>query len=108
MIPEAYKPFLQKIIEKTNNDEVKWEKTSEKTYVLRSKSSTIEIGYYTDLEAEVGYYYFKFFSINKKTNAGFRINHLEEDYYILEKLYAVAEASASDIKDKLSSFLDEL
>lgn len=108
MIPEVYKSFIQKIIEKTNDDEAKWEQSTDKAYVLRNKTSTIEVGHYIDHDAEVGYYYFKFYNIKQKTDAGFRVNNLEDDYVIMEKLYSVAAASAANIKDELSSFLEDL
>jgi len=108
MIPEVYRPFIQKIIEKTNDNDAKWEMTGEKSYFLRTSAATIEIGYYVDQDAELSYYYFKFFNIKNKTDAGFRVNNLEEDNLIMEKLYSVAAASATNIKDELSSFLDDL
>lgn len=108
MIPEVYRPFIQTIIQKTNEEEAKWEATRDEAYVLRTSSATIEVGHYIDHDAEVGYYYFKYFNIKKKTDAGFRVNHLEDDYPIMEKLFAVAAASAANIKDELSSFLDDL
>lgn len=108
MIPEVYKGFIQAIIEKTNNDEVKWESTSDEAYVLRTSAATVEVGHYIDNDAEVGYYYFKYFHIRNKTNAGFRVSSSEIDYPIMERLFAVAAASAANIKDELSSFLDDL
>ncbi|ATL48793.1 hypothetical protein COR50_17385 [Chitinophaga caeni] len=108
MIPEVYKSFIQKIIEKTNDGEVKWESTRNEAYVLRTSAATIEVGQYIDHDAEVGYYYFKFFNIKTKNKAGFRVNHLEDEYSTMERLFAVAAASAANIKDELSSFLDDL
>lgn len=108
MIPEVYKVFIQTIIQKTNDDEVKWEATRDSAYVLRTSTATVEVGHYIDHDAEVGYYYFKYFNIKKKTDAGFRVNNLEDDYPTMEKLFSVAAASAANIKDELSSFLGEL
>lgn len=108
MIPEVYKSFIQAIIQKTNDDEVKWEATSGEAYVLRTSSATVEVGHYVDHDAEVGYYYFKYFNIKKKTEAGFRVNNLEDDYLTMERLFAVAAASAANITDELLSFLDDL
>ena len=108
MIPEVYKQFINTIIEKTNSDEVKWLQSTENVFVLRTKSSTVEVGHYIDHDAEVGYYFFKFHNIKQKTDAGFRVNNLEEDYSIMENLFSVAAASAVNIKDELSSFLENL
>lgn len=108
MIPEVYKSFIQAIIEKTNDDEVKWESTGDEAYVLRTSAATVEVGHYIDHDAEVGYYYFKYFNIKNKTDAGFRVNNLEDDYPTMERLFAVAAASAANIKDELSSFLGDL
>jgi hypothetical protein len=108
MIPDVYRPFIQAVIQKTNDNVAKWEAARDETYVLRTSSATIEIGHYVDEDAETGYYYFKFFNIKKKTDAGFRVNNMEEDYPMMEKLFAVAAASAANIKDELSSFLKDL
>jgi hypothetical protein len=108
MIPEAYKQFIQEIILRTNNNEVLWEATDDKSYVLRTSDSTIEVGGYNDHMEEVNYYYFKFFNIKKKTEAGFRVNNLEDDYSTMESLFYVAVASAANIKDELKSFLGSL
>lgn len=108
MIPEAYKDFLNKIIEKTNSGEVKWESDIDKSLFLRTKSATIEVGQYSDDDAELSFYYFQFYNITTKKEAIFRVNHHEDEYKEMEKLYAVATASASNIKDELSNFLEEL
>ena len=108
MIPVVYKPYIESIIEKTNDDEAKWESTRDEAYVLRTSAATIEVGHYIDHDAEVGYYYFKYFNINKKTDAGFRVNNMEDDYSTMERLFSVAVASAANIKDELSSFLGDL
>lgn len=108
MIPDVYKTFIQAIIQKTNNNEAKWETTRDESYVLRTSSATVEVGHYLDHDAEVGYYYFKYYNIKKKTDAGFRVNNLEDDYPTMERLFAVAAASAANIKDELSSFLGDL
>ncbi|MBF4519075.1 hypothetical protein IRZ71_22205 [Flavobacterium sp. ANB] len=108
MIPDVYKTFIQAIIQKTNDDEAKWETTRDEAYVLRTSSATVEVGHYIDQDAEVGYYYFKYYNIKKKTDAGFRVNNLEDDYPTMERLFAIAAASAANIKDELSSFLGDL
>ncbi|MDI9342727.1 MAG: hypothetical protein QM534_19295 [Sediminibacterium sp.] len=108
MIPDVYKTFIQTIIQKTNDEAVKWESTRDEAYVLRTSAATVEVGYYVDHDAEVSYYYFKYFNIEKKTDVGFRVNNLEDDYQTMERLFAVAGASAANIKDELSSFLGDL
>lgn len=108
MIPDVYRSFIQAVIQKTNDDEVKWEAARDEVYVLRTSSATVEIGHYIDHDAAVGYYYFKYFNINKKTDAGFRVAHLDDDYTTMERLFSVAAASAANIKDELSSFLGDL
>jgi|688.fasta_scaffold511265_2 hypothetical protein len=108
MIPDAYKEFIDKVINKTNNDEVKWERSTDKIFVLRTSSATVEIGHYIDPDAEVSYYYFKYYNIVTKKDAGFRVNHLEFGFGTMEELYTVASASASEIKDELSAFLNDL
>lgn len=108
MIPDVYKPFIQAVIDKTNNDEAKWEAMREKSYVLRTKNSTIEIGFFTDEDAELSYYYFKFFNFVSKAEAYFKVSNSDHDFRLMDQLYTVASASAANIKDELSSFLDEL
>jgi len=108
MIPEVYRLFIQAIIQKTNDDEVKWNATRDEAYVLRTSSATVEVGHYIDHDAEAGYYYFKYFNIQKKTDAGFRVSNTEDDYSTMERLFSVAAASAANIKDELTSFLEDL
>jgi hypothetical protein len=108
MIPDAYKAFINKVIIKTNEDEAKWERSTDKVFVLRTNSATVEIGHYVDHDAEASYYYFKYYNIATKKEAGFRVNHLENEFATMEELYSVAAASASDMKDELSAFLDDL
>lgn len=108
MMPEVYKSFIKTVIEKTNNNEVKWEATMDDAFVLRTSSATVEVGHYNDHDAEIGYYYFKYHNIKKRTKAGFRVGNHETDYTEMEKLFYVATASAAGIKDELSSFLGEL
>jgi hypothetical protein len=108
MIPEIYKQFIVAIIEKTNNDEAKWTKVGAKAFVLKTTTSTLEIGYFTDVDADESYYYFKFFNFIKKVDAYFKISNYDYDFRIMEQLYTVAQTSANNIKDELASFLDEL
>lgn len=108
MIPDAYNAFIEAIIEKTNAGSVKWESTRDEAYVLRSKVATIEIGHYSDPDAELSYYYFKYYNIKDRKEASFRVSNMELGFDTMEKLYAVAIASATNVKDELSSFLSDL
>lgn len=108
MIPEAYKEFIDKIIVKTDLGNAKWESDNEKSLFLRTKNATIEIGFYSDYDAEVSYYYFKYYNVITRKDSLFRVSSNETEYSTMEKLYSVASASASDIKDELSNFLSDL
>jgi len=108
MIPEAYKKFLREILERTNNGEVQWENDYDQSLYLRTKTATVELGQYSDADAELSFYYFKYNNYSKKKDASFRVSHLEDDYAIMEKLYTVAAASATNVGDELKDFLKEL
>ncbi|MBY8964029.1 hypothetical protein KJK34_14830 [Flavobacterium sp. D11R37] len=108
MIPDAYSSFIKTIIEKTNRGEVQWATTGDGAYVLRTSSATVEVGFYNDPDAELGYYYFKYYNIKKRIKAGFRVNNQEDGYKTMESLSSLAAASAANINDELSSFLGEL
>jgi hypothetical protein len=108
MIPEVYKVFINRIIVKTDNQEVKWEKATDKNFILKTNDATIEIGFYRDDDAETSFYYFRFYSISSKKTTGFRVSHVENDYQMMEQLYYVASASANNIQDELDKFLDAL
>lgn len=108
MIPEVYKSFINSVVEKTNDGEVTWSAAADKSFVLRTSTATVEVGYYVDVDAEAGYYYFKFYNIANRKESGFRVSNLEGEFVVMEKLYNVASASAANIKDELSSFLDDL
>lgn len=108
MIPDIYRAFIIKIIDKTNNGDAKWHTVRDKSFALKTANATVETGHYTDEDAELNYYYFTFFNLNSKKDAGFRVNNMEEDYPLMEKLFAVASASAANIGDELTTFLENL
>lgn len=107
MIPEAYKTFISNITEKTNRGEVKWLRSTNSSFILRTDTTTVEVGHFNDHETDLGNYYFKFYNLKKNTDAGFRVNNLEDEYSIMEKLHTVAAASAENVQDELTSFLAE-
>lgn len=109
MIPSMYRDFITKIIEKTNRKETIWEFSGEEDLVLKTKSATIEIFRFSDIEQETSYYYFVYRNIINQEKTGFRVSQFEtDDYALMELLYSVASGSANNISEKLEKFLEEI
>lgn len=106
MIPEAYSKTINQLIDKTQEDEIKWEKTFEGSLITTKKDITIEIGEFVNEDEELSYYFFNFRNYKTKNSAGFNVSNMDEDYGKMKKLYTVAEASANNASEELKNFFN--
>ncbi len=107
MIPEIYNDFIDKLLSKTDANEVKWAKGIDNELFLRNKNSQIEIGRYSDDDSELSFIYFYFYNYNTKNESRFRVSNQELGYEKMEDLYTVAMSNANDISNELKNFFEE-
>lgn len=108
MIPNEYRSFINDIIAKTESRTAKWKVLRTDTFILTIKTSSIEVGYFVDEDRERSIYTFRYRNIANKVETGFNVNSFEEDWDVMNHLFTVASASANNVSDELSSFLESL
>ena len=105
-LPEEYAEIAKKLIDLTNNDDVKWSKGKKDNEFILDHNK-IEIGLYplNDPDQEKHFYFFIFKS--QKAANNLKVSDWDYGYEILEELYNAASRNAQDIRGAIKDFLSE-
>ncbi len=107
MIPKAYKKYINKIIELTEDNKIIWDIADDKEYSCKTSDATISVSSFFHIDENLSYFLFSFFDFEKQHEVRFRVSNENNDFEVMERLYTVAAASAINIESELESFISE-
>lgn len=106
MITPKIKPFIEKVTDKTNTQEIKWEEGSTDSYVSIVKDANLYIKHYSD--NDTGDYGFIFRMDRGDNQVSFSVSYTEEDdYRIMNNLYSSVSLNSAGGEDFFNDLLDE-
>lgn len=113
MITKEYRELINKIIERTNEDKIKWEPTSDsQKFLCKISSKTVVVRSYVYLNPEIGQdlscVSFEILDIMGELIDGVYVDETESDYVKMSDLYDMARRNALRIDQTIRDLLDAL
>ncbi len=104
MIPAPLKPFMNRLLQATNQGEITWREGAEGAYFATQKDANIHLRYYFDEDTgEVSY---NFRITRRSGDAFFSVMNDEDDFHTMRNLYEAITVNAAGGEDIVDDLFD--
>jgi hypothetical protein len=104
MIPKPWISFMDRLLQATWDNEIKWQEGGEDSYFAIQKNAELHLRYLTDDEAEERVYQFRI--LRSGNDAFFSSFHYESDFHLMRNLYSAASVNAAGGADIVNGLFD--
>ena len=106
MIPEEYKPMIDKIISNTDTRKCSWETTSDsEKFILKAGANSISIFYYESYPDDVPVVALEILNLFGEKVDGIYIKNEDIDFDKMYQLYTAARRNALKITETISDIM---
>lgn len=104
MIPKTLKPFMIRLLEATDEGELRWREGAEDAYYATQKNADLNLRYIFDGDTGESGYTFRI--VRGDGDAFISVQNYEDDYAFMRNLYSTVSVNASGGADLVDDLFD--